>query len=155
MYDVYNDLADLCETTSREIKEANDKIRNSGGKISSVDLGYIDKLTHILKSIKTTMAMMDAEDEGSYRDGSYNINGTYNNGSMRRGSYRNDGTYARGRGRNAKRDSMGRYSSRMSRDDRAYDDGMMDELRELMEDAPNEQIKKEFQQFISRIENQM
>lgn len=137
MYDVYNDLEDLCETTSREIKEANDKIRNSGGKISSVDLGYIDKLTHILKSIKTTMAMMDAEEDGAFNDG------MYHNNSMRR-------SYARGRG--AKRDSMGRYASRMSR---TYDDGFVAELHDLMNDAPNESVKQELRKIVERVENHM
>lgn len=144
MYDVYNDLTDLCETVSREIKDANDKIRSAGGKISHGDLEYIDRLTHILKSIKTTKAMMDAEGEGSYADNSYVHEGMNYNGRGR--SYMN-GSYARGR--NARRDSMGRYASR------AYDDGMMEELRGLMEDAPNDKIKQEFRQFISRIENQM
>lgn len=145
MYDVYNDLENLCEVTGREIKDANDKIRNSGGKVSPGDVEYLDKLTHMLKSIKTTMTMMDAEDGGAFADGSYDY---HRDSSMRRGSY------ARGRGRNANRDSMGRYASRMSRGG-SYDDGFISELHELMEEAPNEQVKQEFRQFVSRIENQM
>lgn len=57
---LYNELENLCKTVEREIEEMNDKIRKSGGKLSSSDLEYVDKLTHTLKSIKTTMAMMDS-----------------------------------------------------------------------------------------------
>lgn len=38
---------------------------------------------------------------------------------------------------------MGRYSR---------DDGMVEELRMLMQDAPDEHTRKEFQKFISKIE---
>ena len=73
-------------------------------------------------------------------------------GSYERGgrSYARGGrSYARGRGRNAKRDSMGRYSS-----ERGYsrDEEMIAELRELMEDAPDDKTRREFQKFISKIE---
>lgn len=68
--------------------------------------------------------------------------------SMRGGSYR---SYARGRGNNARRDSMGRYS----REDgySMANDEMIDELHELMQEAPDEQTRKEFQKFIQRIES--
>lgn len=42
---------------------------------------------------------------------------------------------------------MGRYSTRYSRDD-----GMVEELRELMEDAPNEAIKKDIQRIVDKME---
>lgn len=141
--DYTKDLHEMCEILSRELSEANDKIRQAGGKMSGSDLDYVDKLTHALKSIKTTIAMMEA-DEGTsgrmypYYGGSYN-DGSYNNG----GSYRGRSSYARGR-MNARRDSMGRYSG---------DDNMVAELRELMEDAPDERMKQEFQRFISKIEH--
>ena len=59
-------LYDLCETLSRALKDANEKIRNAGGKLGAGDLDYLDKLTHSLKSIKTTIAMVESEDEGEY-----------------------------------------------------------------------------------------
>ena len=61
-------------------------------------------------------------------------------------SYR--GSYARGR-RNARRDSMGRYSG----DGYSRDGGMVEELRSLMEEAPDERTRQEFQRFIQKIEN--
>ena len=59
--DYINDLHEMCDTLSHELKEANEKISNGGGKLSGSDLDYVDKLTHALKSIKTTIAMMEAE----------------------------------------------------------------------------------------------
>lgn len=91
-------LYDLCEYISDEIEDVNDKIRQAGGKLTTGDLEVIDKLTHALKSIKTTIAMEEAEGH-SYDDGMR---------MMPRGGV----SYARGRGAYAKRDSMGRYSRR-------------------------------------------
>lgn len=137
--DYLNDLHQMCETLSRELGEANEKIRMNGGKLSGSDLEYVDKLTHALKSIKTTIAMIEAESDGSYAGGSY--------ADGYGGSYRMN-SYARGRRGNVRRDSMGRYSSRgYSRDQE-----MITELRELMEDAPDERTRQEFQRFISKIE---
>lgn len=42
---------------------------------------------------------------------------------------------------------MGRYSRN------SYDDGMISELRSLMEDAPDEKTRREFQNFIQKIES--
>lgn len=126
------DLHELCETISREIGEANDKIRSAGGKLSGEDLTYLDKLTHTLKSLKTTIAMMEAEDGES---GRYSM--------PHYGSYNYGGSYRRGR------DSMGRYTSRRGY---SYDDGMIEELRSLMESAPDERTKSEFRQFIAKME---
>jgi hypothetical protein len=142
--DYINDLHELCETISREIGDANEKIRNAGGKLTAGDADYIDKLTHSLKSIKATIAMM--EDEDGYSSANYPMGGSY----ARRGGYsRENGTYrsyARGR-MNAPRDSMGRYSGRYSRDD-----GMVEELRGLMEDAPNDAIKRDIQRLVDKLE---
>lgn len=118
--DYTNDLYELCETISKEIGDANDKIRTSGGKLTAGDADYIDKLTHTLKSIKTTLAM----EGGSYNNGSY--------GSYRRGSYR---TMPR------------RYSNGYSRDG-----GMVDELREIMQDAP-EHLRGDIQRLITKAES--
>lgn len=129
-------LYDLCGYISDEIEDANDKIRQAGGKLSAGDIDYIDKLTHALKSIKTTIAMVEADDEYSYDDGmgggmSYARGGNQNNryGGMRNGSYARGGM-GRGRGTNAKRDSMGRYSSR------GY--SRAEGVKKMLEDAMNE-----------------
>ena len=111
------------------------------GELTAGSLDTVDKLTHAIKSVVTIMAMDEYGDGYSRADGDHMTSG-------RRYSYA-----GRGRGRNARRDSMGRYSNRggYSYDD-AKDD-MIEELRELMGDAPDEQTKKEFQKFISKMES--
>ena len=145
--DYITDLHELCETLSREIAEANDKIRAAGGKLTSGDLDYVDKLTHAMKSVKATIAMM--EDESGYSSRSY-PDGM--GGSYRGGSYRNiyRGSYARGR--NTQRDSRGRYSS-----DNGYsrDADLVDQLHSMMQDAPNEQIRREMQRLAEKVEQNM
>ena len=116
-----NDMYDMCDTLSRELSAVNDKVRKSGGKLSGSDLDYVDKLTHAIKSIKTTIAMVEAEDTGS-------------------GTYPYHGSYAR------RRDSMGRYSAY------SRDDDMISEVRQLMQDAPDDRTKQEFRKFIDKIE---
>lgn len=149
--DYLKDLHEMCDTLSRELGEANKKVMQGGGKLSGSDLDYVDKLTHALKSIKTTIAMMEAEDGGSYNDGSYGMYPHWNYGGFYadRNMNGNGGSYARGR--NARRDSMGRYSSRGY----SMDDDMVAELRELMQDAPDERTKQEFKRFIEKIERMM
>ena len=139
--DYTKDLHEMCEILSQELSEANEKIRQAGGKMSGSDLDYVDKLTHAIKSIKTTIAMMEADEGTSGRMYPYYV-GSYNDGSYNNGSYRGRSSYARGR-MNSRRDSMGRYSG---------DDNMVAELRELMQDAPDEQTRKEFERFIQKIE---
>lgn len=142
--DYISDLHELCETISREIGDANEKIRAAGGKLSGGDYDTIDKLTHSLKSIKATIAMM--EDEDGYSNRAYPMGGN-------RAPYMwNGGSYARGRGRNARRDSMGRYSNNGGY---SRDGDLVDQLHELMQDAPNENIKREMQRLAEKIEQQM
>ena len=109
------------------------------GELTAGSLDTVDKLTHAIKSVVTIMAMDDKYEDGYSRaDGDHMTSG-------RRYSYA-------GRGRGARRDSMGRYSRGGYSYDDARDD-MVKELRELMNDAPDEQTKKEFQRFISKMES--
>lgn len=139
-----DDLYDLCETVSHEIGEANEKIRAAGGKLSGADVDYIDKLTHTMKSIKTTIAMAESEERDG-ESGYYPYMGGYR-------SYENG--MRGGRSNARRRDSMGRYSREnrgYSRDDAKSD--FIDDVRELMRDAPDERIKMRFKDFIREIEN--
>ena len=129
--DFINELYDLCETLERELKRVNQKLDKSSGELTGDDLSYIQKLTHSLKSIKTTIAMMEAEDGYSSDDG-------YDGGSYNRGTNNRGGSYARGRGRNAKRDSMGRYSSN--------NDGYS------RHGEVSEEIKKDIQRLADKVE---
>lgn len=125
------------------------------GKKDKLDVGgleIVDKLAHTIKNLDKIIESY--EDEGyseAYYDGTYegtgnmggNMGGTSRRYAMRRYSgARGDG---RGRGRNARRDSMGRYS----RDGKM----MAQELRDLMDDAPNDSIKMEIQRLVQKVEN--
>lgn len=112
-------LHKICEALMEELEDYEKRIEKSEG-MSAGDLDAVDKLSHALKSIKTTIAMIEAD-------------GDYSN----RGYSRNYGSsYARGR-MNARRDSMGRYS----RTGYSYDDGMEEllvEMREMLPSLPEE-----------------
>lgn len=139
-------LYDLCETLSRALKDANEKIRNAGGKLGAGDLDYLDKLTHSLKSIKTTIAMMESEGEedDGYSERSMASRRSYAGGGMSGRSYQGN-SYAR------RRDSMGRYA----RDD-GYSYGlsfetMINDLRGSMDELPEDK-RREVQRFIERMD---
>lgn len=137
----------LMEYICNELDELERKA-DKEGKLSMAEIEYTDKLAHIKKSLLSAEEMWDDSEYNMDGDSSYaNHNG--NGGQTRMGGYsRRGSSYARGR-RNARRDRMGRYSSN------GYSmDGneMISELRELMQDAPDEQTRMEFQRFISKIE---
>ena len=119
------------------------------------EVQYMDTLAHAKKNLLKPEEMM---------------NGGYSMDGYSRNRYSRDGGYseARGRGRYAKRDSMGRYSrdrysrDRYSRDGYSMDDYSMDdgysmegdfqsELEQLMNDAPNDQIKQKLQQIANEM----
>lgn len=144
MKELYEVLEDMSEMLTKKLMEAREKA-HIAGSLSSGDIEYLDKLLHSIKSIKTTMAMIDSEDGGSFGGNSERwSNRSYRSYSD---SYGDGESEARGRGRYAKRDSMGRYSSRMSNHG-----GFERELRELMADAPNEQIREEMRKLIQQVE---
>lgn len=145
----------LMDYVCGELEELERKAEKEG--LSMAEVQYGDTLAHFKKNLLKGEEMM-GEDEysmaggGSYAGGSYARGGrggqSRRGGQSMRGSY---GSYARGRGNNARRDSMGRYS----REDgySMANDEMIDELHELMQEAPDEQTRKEFQKFIQRIES--
>ena len=122
----------LLELICDELEDLERKAEKDG-KLSMAEMQYVDTLAHAKKNLLKAEEMSD-----DYSNG-------YDMGYSRRGYTRrsNGSSYAR------KRDSMGRYSRGYSM---AADD-MVDELRELMQDAPDEHTKREFQKFISKIES--
>ena len=126
-------LYDLCETIQKSLKEATEKIHAAGNKLGVGDLDYLDKLTHTLKSIKTTIAMMESEGDG--------YSGRYS--PMYGGSYRGMSSARR-------RDSMGRYT----RDGYSYGNSletMINDLRGSMDEMPEDK-RREVQRFIERMD---
>lgn len=148
-----NTLYDICETLNQELEEANRKIQKSGGQLSPGDLEYVDKLTHSIKSVKTTIAMLEAKDKGysgTYWDGKYYYDGEPEMDGMSNNRSNGGMSGARGRGSNAKRDSMGRYSSRGYSRAEAKED-FIAEVEELIEKAPDENTRKKFERFVNEM----
>lgn len=150
------ELYKLKETLCTELEEYAKK-----GKMSAGDLEIVDKLSHAIKNIDKIIEKYD-ESEYSGATGYSNRmsygRGGYSNERGGRGGYSNErGGYSnndysmamdgRGRGSNARRDSRGRYSGE------GYSGhDMVMELREMMEDAPDERTRMEFEKFIRKME---
>ena len=145
-------LYELKEKLLQELEEYGRK------ELSTGTLDVVDKLSHAIKNICKIIEMKEDEEySGDMMGGmggtSYARGG--NRGGSRGGSYRGSyegrgGSYARGRGSNARRDSMGRYSS-----ERGYSrDGedLADQLRDLMEDAPDETIRRDMERLLRKVE---
>lgn len=122
----------ICE----ELKTFEKKVGN-GQQLSTTEVQYVDTLAHAKKNLLKGEEMM-----GGYSSRYDDYSNRYDMDA--------DSHYSNARGRmNARRDSMGRYSRSgyaMS------NDTMVEELRNLMHDAPDERTRKEFQSFIDRIE---
>lgn len=111
------------------------------GKLSMAEIQYGDMLAHFKKNLLKAEEMSD---EG-YSERMYPMRGrAYDDGR----SY-GDHSYTDGRSYARRRDSMGRYSRGYS----MATEEMMSELRELMNDAPDDRTRQEFQKFISKIES--
>lgn len=145
--DYTKDMEMACELLHEQLGDLVRKVKNNG--MSTGDLEKLDKLTHSLKSVKGTMQMEQAEEDGysgmyPYGGYGYNRGGSYDRG----GNSMTGGSYARGRS-NARRDSMGRYSS-----ERGYSrSDLSDKLRELMEEAPDEHSRKKIQRLIDDMDD--
>ena len=125
----------------------------TNGKFRSrEEIDSVYKLIDIAKDINKIWCMEDEMDGESYADGMSYERDMRGGRSYRDGSY-NDGSYARGRGRNAKRDSMGRYSREGSYRGYSRDgkDEYIEHLREMAEDAPDEQTRQSIHRMIEQM----
>lgn len=149
-------LYDTCKTLTYELEDANEKIKRAGGKLTGGDLSTLDTITHSLKSVLTSIAMKEAENNGMNRSSerrsnnrnSYDGDNSYENGNSNDRSYDNYGneiSNARGRTGNVRRDSMGRYSR-----DEAEDD-LMEKLREYMHETDDPTKKQEIKRFMKKL----
>lgn len=138
----------LMEYICDELEELERKAEKEN-KLSMAEIEYADKLAHIKKSLLSADEMWDDSEYSMAMDGSYAQGGRggRSNAMSRR-------SYARGRGRNARRDSMGRYSREGGSYDGGYsmaEDDFRADLQELMQDAPNEQIRQKLQRLMSEM----
>lgn len=125
-----HELEELKKQLCKELEEYGRK-----GDLSTGTLDVVDKLAHAVKNLDKIIENYDEGYSGRSYRGSY------------RGSYDDGMSYARGR--NARRDNMGRYSS--ADYSRAAED-MTKQLRDLMEQAPNEMTRRELEKLVERME---
>lgn len=137
MHELYELKEKLCE----ELEEYGRK-----GELSTGSLEVIDKLAHTVKNLDKIIEAYE-DDEYSSRGGSYDdgMGGSYarggrggnrGGGANQYGSYTRGGSYARG-GRNS-------Y---------VMDGGMIEDLRALMQEAPDDRTRQEFEKFIRKMES--
>lgn len=113
------------------------------GKKEDLDVGTLDVVDKLSRTVKNLGKIIDKYEESEY---SYDNDMNYGNYSNARNG-RRSGRYSGAR----RRDSMGRYSDRRggySMDNKE----MISELRELMQDAPDDRTRQEFQSFIDKME---
>lgn len=136
MHKLYELKDMLCE----ELEEYGSK-----DKLDVGGLEIVDKLSHTIKNLDKIIEKYE-EDEYSMRGGSYE-------GGMNRSYARRDsrGRYSRERGMSYERGNGRRSRNSMARG-YSRDEDMVMELRDLMEDAPDEKTRMEFERFISKIE---
>lgn len=148
-------LHKLCEALVEELEEYSRKIEKSDG-MSAGDLEAVDKLSHALKSIKTTIAMMESDDEGgnSYRGGNSNRYMPWYGGISYEGGRGSQG------GGNSNRGGMssarrGRANNPTGRNQYSRDGGYSyaeEEfemaLQEAMNAAPDEHVREKLQRIL-------
>ena len=148
-------LHKLCEALVEELEEYSRKIEKSDG-MSAGDLEAVDKLSHALKSIKTTIAMMESDDEGgnSYRGGNSNRYMPWYGGISYEGGrgVQGGGNSNRGGMSSARR---GRANNPTGRNQYSRDGGYSyaeEEfemaLQEAMNAAPDEHVREKLQRIL-------
>lgn len=144
----------LMEYVCNELEELERKA-DKEGKLSMAEIEYADTLAHMKKNLLKSEEMWE-DSEYSMEGGSYEGGmGSYARGGRGGGSYARGGRGGgrggnRGGGRRGGANQYGSYS--MEGYSRAESEDMVEELRALMEEAPNEQIKHEFQRLLTKIE---
>lgn len=152
MHEIYELKDMLCEELEKY---------GSKGDLNTGELEIVDKLAHAVKNLGKIIEMADEEEYsgemmggGSYQRGSQGGN-RGGGSSYRGGSYR--GSYARGDGRSRGGGNNPTGRNQYSRErgySRAADD-MVEQLRDMMEEAPDHQTRKEIQRLITKMEQMM
>ena len=155
-----HDIMNLKEMLLDELSEYGRK-----GELNAKTLETIDTLAHATKNLCKIIEDAEMMEESSMGGSSYDRGGN---------NYYDGSSYARGRGRNARRDRMGRYSrdgrgnnyenydgnsyrggnnyrrGGYSRDDAKQE--FAENLREMMEQAPDENARQSIQRMIQQME---
>ena len=129
----------LCEALMEELDDYSRKIEKSDG-MSAGDLEAVDKLSHALKSIKTTIAMMESGGEYSNRYMPWYGGVSYEDGRGGQGGNSNRG------GMSSARRGRNQYSRN---DVYSYaEDEFEMALKEAMNAAPDERVRNKLQRIM-------
>ena len=132
--DIIKELREMKDTIANEIAEANQRIRKSGGDMNTADVDIIDKLTHSMKSLATTVAMLEAQEDGY--SGDYPYGGMY---------YRNNRNSYDSRGR----DGM---SNRYTRMGYSRNGDFMEHMHQMIDEAPDESTRMEIKKLMDKMD---
>lgn len=127
------------------------------GKKEDLDVGTLDVVDKLSRTVKNLGKVIDKFEQSEYSYEGMNTGGM--GGGDYSGNYSNarGGRGGRGGYSNARRrDSRGRYSrARGGNRSGGYsmdNNEMIQELKELMQDAPDDRTRQEFQSFIEKME---
>ena len=144
-------LHKLCEALMEEMEEYSKKIEKSDG-MSAGDLEAVDKLSHALKSIKTTIAMMEADDEGgnSFRGGNSNRYMPWYGGVSYEGGRSNRGGMSSAR-RGRANNPTGRNQYSREGGYSYAEEEFEHALEEALNAAPDERIREKLQRIMNEV----
>lgn len=140
------ELHKLCDKAMDSIAESMKKLEKDPERLNADDADYLNDLAHIVKSVKTVIAMEEYSDdypEGSSGEGGWNYNRPY----------MTSGNYYGYSGARRMRNSMGRFTSRengYSRD--ASRKRMVDKLSSLMDDTMSDNERMAIEDCIRKIQ---
>ncbi len=135
------ELHKLCDKAMDSIAESMKKLEKDPERLNADDADYLNDLAHIVKSVKTVIAMEDYSD-GYSGEGGWNYNRPY----------MTSGNYYGTSGARRMRDSMGRYTSRdngYSRD--ASRQKMVDKLSTLLDNTMSDSERQAISECIEKI----
>ena len=166
MHEHMREVCDALDYSYRDLGEVNNQLRNNNGQFDPARMNYFNQLTHAIKSLETTKAMLEAKEEeerGEYGarrrygdQGQYGWRMPYP--PIYRGGYYEGGGYGedygrgerRGESRSENRDGYGRNQDRDSRG-RYADEGMREKLRTMMANTRDENTRMELQRMMDNI----
>lgn len=144
------ELHKLCDKAMDSIAESMKKLEKDPERLNADDTKYLDHLAHLVKSVKTVIAMEEYPDgySGEY-SGEYSREGGWNYNRP----YMTSGNYYGTSGARRMRDSMGRYTSRESGYSRdASRKRMVDKLSSLMDDTMSDNERMAIEDCIRKIQ---
>ena len=118
-----------------------DQIARSGKYRSREEVDTVYKLMDIIKDVYEVWEKEDGSDASFYSGNNYSIRGSY------RGGYNGGDSYTRGRGRYSSRGRSYGYS-------RHEKEEFADGLRELMDQAPDEQTRQSIHRMLSQLDQE-